>query len=45
MTMQLFSAVIAAPFGRMGIRVENDTLRELVYLPAEVELRPPRDAL
>jgi len=45
MTTQLFSAVIAAPFGRMGIRVESDVLRELVYLPATYELHPPRDVL
>ena len=44
-TPSLFSAVIAAPFGRMGIRLEAGELRELVYLPAAYELRTPRDAL
>ena len=44
-TPSLFSAVVAAPFGRMGIRIEAGELRELVYLPAAYELRTPRDAL
>jgi len=44
-TPSLFSAVVAAPFGRMGIRLEAGELRELVYLPAAYELRTPRDAL
>ncbi len=45
MTPSLFSAVVAAPFGRMGIRLEAGDLRELVYLPAAYELRTPRDVL
>lgn len=30
----LFSAIVEAPFGAVGIRTEGDTVRELVYLPA-----------
>lgn len=30
----LFSAIVAAPFGAIGIRTEAFSLRELVYLPA-----------
>ena len=44
-TPSLFSAVVTAPFGRMGIRIEADELRELVYLPPSYELRTPRDTL
>ena len=44
-TPSLFSAVVTAPFGRMGIRIEADELRELVYLPPSYELRTPRDVL
>jgi methylated-DNA-[protein]-cysteine S-methyltransferase len=44
-TSSLFTAVVPAPFGRMGIRLEAGELRELVYLPPAYELRAPRDAL
>ncbi len=44
-TPSLFTAVVPAPFGRMGIRLEADELRELVYLPPSYELLTPRDAL
>lgn len=44
-TPSLFTAVVPAPFGRMGIRLEADELRELVYLPPAYELRAPRDVL
>jgi methylated-DNA-[protein]-cysteine S-methyltransferase len=37
----LFSAIVAAPFGGIGIRTEADHLRELVYLPPDY---PPRSA-
>ena len=43
MSSNLFSAVVAAPFGRMGIRADGDTLRELVYLPPTYALSTPRD--
>jgi methylated-DNA-[protein]-cysteine S-methyltransferase len=45
MNDSLFSAVVTAPFGRMGIRVEDHQLRELVYLPPTFTLRTPTDAL
>jgi len=41
----LFSAVVPAPFGAMGIRVESGMLRELVYLPKRYSEKPPTDAL
>lgn len=41
----VFSAIIPAPFGAMGIRVEAQQLRELVYLPPSFAERAPADAL
>ncbi len=41
----LFSAVISAPFGAMGIRVQDQHLRELVYLPPSFPEKAPEDAL
>lgn len=29
----MFNAVIDAPFGKVGIRLEGETVREIVYLP------------
>jgi methylated-DNA-[protein]-cysteine S-methyltransferase len=29
----MFNAVIDAPFGKVGIRIEGETVREIVYLP------------
>jgi methylated-DNA-[protein]-cysteine S-methyltransferase len=40
-----FCAVIATPFGAMGIRTESGALRELVYLPANYALLPPQTAI
>ena len=40
-----FCAIIPAPFGAMGIRTENNLLRELVYLPESVALKSPTSAL
>ena len=40
-----FCAIIPAPFGAMGIRTENNQLRELVYLPANIPLKAPTSAL
>ncbi|CAG9272412.1 methylated-DNA-[protein]-cysteine S-methyltransferase [Paraburkholderia unamae] len=31
----MFNAVIAAPFGKVGIRASGEALREIVYLPAQ----------
>jgi methylated-DNA-[protein]-cysteine S-methyltransferase len=41
----LFSAIVAAPFGAMGIRTEGGRLRELVYLPPQYEEKSPLDAV
>jgi len=40
---ELFSAIVAAPFGAMGVRTENGRLRELVYLPAHYAEKAPAD--
>ncbi|MDB5797658.1 MAG: cysteine methyltransferase [Paucimonas sp.] len=41
----LFSAIVPAPFGAVGVRIEQDVLRELVYLPPRFEEQAPADAL
>lgn len=41
----IFSAIVPAPFGAVGIRIEAGRLRELVYLPAHFSPRDPADAL
>lgn len=41
----LFSAIVAAPFGAIGIRTEPGVLRELVYLPRHFAEKAPVDAL
>jgi methylated-DNA-[protein]-cysteine S-methyltransferase len=41
----IFSAIIEAPFGSVGIRTEAGQLRELVYLPSHFEEKTPSDAL
>jgi methylated-DNA-[protein]-cysteine S-methyltransferase len=45
MASSLFSAVVAAPFGAVGIRTEAGALREMVYLPARFAPQAPSDAL
>ena len=42
---QWFSAVVAAPFGAVGVRVEAGLLRELVYLPPGFDEKAPADRL
>lgn len=42
---QLFSAIVEAPFGALGIRTEAGVLRELVYLPRSFNEKAPADAL
>lgn len=42
---QLFAAVVPAPFGGIGVRVDGEELRELVYLPPDYEPRASRDPL
>ena len=41
----LFSAIVPAPFGAIGIRTEPGLLRELVYLPPTFEEKAPDDPL
>jgi methylated-DNA-[protein]-cysteine S-methyltransferase len=42
---QIFSAIVGAPFGAVGIRTEGGALRELVYLPAGFSEKPPENPL
>ena len=42
---ELFSAIVAAPFGAMGIRSADGALQELVYLPAHYAEKAPQDAV
>lgn len=41
----LFSAIVAAPFGAVGIRTVSGALQELVYLPRAFAEQPPSDPL
>jgi methylated-DNA-[protein]-cysteine S-methyltransferase len=41
----LFSAIVEAPFGAIGIRTELGVVRELVYLPPQFDEKAPADAL
>jgi methylated-DNA-[protein]-cysteine S-methyltransferase len=41
----LFSAIVAAPFGAVGIRTEPDEVRELIYLPAHFTEKSPTSKL
>ncbi len=41
----LFAAVIPAPFGGIGVRIDDDALRELVYLPPGYPPKAARDSL
>lgn len=40
-----FSAIVEAGFGAVGIRTDNDTVCELVYLPPSYHEQASRDAL
>lgn len=42
---EIFSAIVAAPFGAMGIRTEDGRVRELVYLPPHFHEKDAQDAL
>jgi methylated-DNA-[protein]-cysteine S-methyltransferase len=44
-TTSLFSAIVEAPFGAIGIRTEPGVLRELVYLPRHFNEKAPTDKL
>ncbi len=39
----LFAAIVAAPFGAIGIRTESGVVRELVYLPPSFQEKPAAD--
>lgn len=41
---EIFSAIVGAPFGAMGIRTDNERVRELVYLPPHYQEKAPQDA-
>jgi methylated-DNA-[protein]-cysteine S-methyltransferase len=40
-----FDAVLATPFGRVGIRTEGEALAEVSFLPDATRPRPPASAL
>jgi methylated-DNA-[protein]-cysteine S-methyltransferase len=42
---ELFTAIVAAPFGAIGIRTEDACVRELVYLPPHFHEKDSDDAL
>lgn len=42
---ELFSAIVAAPFGAMGVRAQDGQLRELVYLPPHFAEKAAQDAV
>jgi methylated-DNA-[protein]-cysteine S-methyltransferase len=42
---RLFSAIVEAPFGAIGIRADAGVLRELVYLPPHYQEKAPVDPL
>lgn len=42
---ELFSAIVAAPFGAVGIRTEAGSVRELVYLPPHFAEKDAHDAI
>jgi methylated-DNA-[protein]-cysteine S-methyltransferase len=39
----LFSAIVSAPFGAVGIRTQGDAVLEIVYLPASYAEKSPED--
>ncbi|MEQ5839629.1 cysteine methyltransferase [Paraburkholderia acidicola] len=41
----MFHAVIDAPFGKVGVRLEDGTVREIVYLPVSVDNIAPTSPL
>lgn len=44
-TTELFSAIVPAPFGAIGIRSSGDFLQELSYLPPQYKVKPASDKL
>lgn len=41
----IFSAIVPAPFGYIGVRTENAEVSELVYLPQRFQEKAPSDAI
>ena len=41
----IFSAIVAAPFGAIGIRTEAGCVRKLVYLPARFDEKAPENKI
>lgn len=44
-TTAIFSAIVEAPFGAIGVRTEPGIVRELVYLPKSFAEKAPADSL
>jgi methylated-DNA-[protein]-cysteine S-methyltransferase len=42
---ELFTAIVPAPFGAIGVRTIDKSVRELVYLPLHFAERAPADAV
>jgi len=40
---EIFSAIVAAPFGAIGVRTAEGKVRELVYLPPHFHEKDPQD--
>ena len=45
MAKQRYDAVIAAPFGRLGITLQNGALADIDFLDHKIPLRAPTDAV
>ena len=43
MAKQLYDAVIAVPFGRLGVTLKNGRLADINFLDRKIPLRPPTD--
>jgi len=41
---EIFSAILALPFGPLGVRTEAGAITELCYLPPHFEAKAPQDA-
>ncbi|MRW92656.1 methylated-DNA--[protein]-cysteine S-methyltransferase [Duganella sp. FT80W] len=42
---ELFSAILALPFGKLGVRTAHGEVTELCYLPPHFEAKAPQDAV
>jgi methylated-DNA-[protein]-cysteine S-methyltransferase len=42
---EIFSAVVAFPFGKLGVRTESGLITELCYLPPHFDAKSPQDAI